>query len=156
MSKNTGGASEQVTQEGWGQLQQFFSIFCVEKGRTECYRGPSKYGWPNVSHLLCSFVTPLYAVPLQLATFGQGQQAWCCDYCQKCVGCGKGNEDAFEERGTPLTCTERGKVHHAHLDAPEGSEPGPKANEKVEYRGVFGEGRRRQGVKKYIFLSIHM
>lgn len=28
-------------------------------------------------------------------------------------------------------CTERGKVHHAHLDAPEGSEPGPRANEKV-------------------------
>lgn len=78
----------------------------------------------------------LIPVP-QLAIYGQGQQAWCCDYCQKCVGCGKGNEGALTEEGTPLICTERGKVHHAHIDAPEGSEPGPRANEKVIYGGVF-------------------
>lgn len=35
------------------------------------------------------------------------------------------------EGGITLSCTERSKVHHAYLDAPEGSEPIPRANEKV-------------------------
>ena len=31
-------------------------------------------------------------------------------------------------------CVERGKVHHAHLDKAEGSDPGPRAHEKVRER----------------------
>lgn len=67
----------------------------------------------------------------QLSAYGQGKEEWCCDYCQTCQGCGKGNEDELKSGGNPLVCLERGKVHHAHLDAPEGSEPGPRAHEKV-------------------------
>lgn len=37
----------------------------------------------------------------------------------------------------PLMCTERGKVHHAYIDAPEGAERGPKAHEKVSLTFPF-------------------
>lgn len=75
----------------------------------------------------CGFPPALF----QIASIAQGKEEWRCDYCQKCTGCGKGNEDEMKKGGSPLVCVERGKVHHAHLDAAEGSEPGPRAHEKV-------------------------
>lgn len=81
-------------------------------------------------------------VPPQIASIAQGKEEWRCDYCQTCKGCGKGNEDEMRKGGSPLVCVERGKVHHAHLDAPEGSEPGPRVHEMVREGERGGERER--------------
>lgn len=80
----------------------------------------------------------------QISAISQGKEEWRCDYCQTCTGCGKGNEDERKKGGSPLVCVERGKVHHAHLDKVEGSDPGPRAHEKVRERerGERGRGAR--------------
>lgn len=76
------------------------------------------------------------ALAPKIASHAHSKEEWRCDYCQTCQGCGKGNEDEMRRGGDPLVCHERGKVHHVHLDAPEGSDPGTRAQEKVGRRRV--------------------
>ncbi|CAN0543743.1 unnamed protein product, partial [Ectocarpus sp. 12 AP-2014] len=98
-----------------------------------------KSKWERDQTLVCSTCLMHYhpgcldppMTPREIASHAHSKEEWRCDYCQTCQGCGKGNEDEMRKGGDPLVCHERGKVHHVHLDAPEGSDPGPRAQEKI-------------------------
>ncbi|CAN0230217.1 unnamed protein product, partial [Ectocarpus fasciculatus] len=98
-----------------------------------------KSKWDRDQTLVCSTCLMHYhpgcldppMTPREIASHAHSKEEWRCDYCQTCQGCGKGNEDEMRRGGDPLVCHERGKVHHVHLDAPEGSDPGPRAQEKM-------------------------